>query len=531
MELRELFAPIIRWWRLLVAATGLAAIFSLVAALQQPPVYRAQTTLMIGRAIEDPNPSNQQLYTSQQLAGTYADIAMRLPVREATMNALGLNWLPEYVVRPVPNTQLLEITVSDIDPVRTQAAANELANQLILQSPTGHPEDQARQAFINQQLDELEVKIQATQGEIEARQSELANLTSARQIADTQNQINALQSKLDALRSNYTDLLTNSRRGALNTLTIIEPATLPVTPVGPNVLLLVVTAAAFGLIVAVGAVYLLTYLDNAIKSPEEIKRLTHLPMLGGIPTIPGEGYVDKLITVKQPRSPITEAFRTLRTGVQFSTIDRSESTTLLVTSPSPSEGKSITAANLAVVIAQAGERVLLIDADLRRPVLHKIFDVNNLTGLTELLRRIKVDERDESVEVELGRVAQLTPIDGLLLLTSGQIPPNPSELLGSNTHRQLLAALKQRFDYIILDSPPALVVTDAVVLSTQADGAILVIDADKTPKNQLRQSAERLREVNANLLGVVVNQLTSKMEGYREYNYYYYYQKPEEDSL
>jgi polysaccharide biosynthesis transport protein len=525
MELRDFFTPLIRWWWLLVAATGIAAAFSLFLALQQPPVYRTQTTLMIGRAIEDPNPSDLQLFTSQQLAGTYADIATRQMVREATMKALGLDWLPEYVVRPVVNTQLMEIAVTDTDPVRAQAVANELANQLILQSPTGRTEDQDRQAFINKQLDELEVKIQATQGEIDSRQNELANLTSARQIADTQNQIYALQSKLDTLRNNYTDLLANTQRGALNTLTIIEPATLPVAPVGPNVPLLVITAAAFALVVAVGAVYLLAYLDNSIKSPEEIKRLTNLPMLVGIPTIPGDAYDDKLITVKQPRSPITEAFRTMRTGVQFSTIDRSESTILLVTSPSPSEGKSVTSANLAVVIAQAGERVLLIDADLRRPVMHKIFSLNNHTGLTELLRSIKINELEESVDAQLDRVTQRTSIEGLSLLTSGPIPPNPSELLGSNTNRLLLTALKKHFDYILLDSPPVLVVTDAVVLSTQVDGAILVIDADKTLKNQLRQSAERLREVNANLLGVVVNRLTSKMDGYSDYNHYYYYQK------
>jgi polysaccharide biosynthesis transport protein len=525
MELREFFAPLMRWWWLLLAAAGVAAIFSLIVGLQQPPVYQTSTTLMIGRAMDDPNPSDMQLYTSQQLATTYADIVARRPVREATMAALGLDWLPKYVARPVTNTQLMEIVVDDTDPARAQAVATELANQLILQSPTSRQEDQARQGFINQQLDDLEQKIGETQVEIDARQSELSNLTSARQIADTQNQIYALQTKLDTLRSNYTELLANTQRGALNTLTIIEPAVLPEEPVGPNVPLLVIIAASFALAVAIGATYLLDYLDNTIKSPEEIKRLTGLPMLVGIPTITGEAYPEKLITITHPRSPISEAYRSLRTGVQFSTIDRPENNAVLVTSASPSEGKSITAANLATVIAQAGLRVLLIDSDLRRPVMHKIFELENHTGLTDLLRNVKLNDLEESVNAWLDKVAQPTKTEGLWVLTSGPIPPNPSEILGSKTNQMLLDSLKHHFDYVVLDSPPVLLVTDAVVLSTQVDGTVLVVDADQTQKNQLRQSVERMREVNANLLGIVVNRLSPKMDGYSGYYHYYYYRK------
>jgi non-specific protein-tyrosine kinase len=521
MELREFLAPLLRWWWLLLAAAVVAAGFSMIVGLQQPPVYQTNTTMMIGSAIDDPNPSDMALYTSQQLAATYADIATRQPVRKATMAALGLSWLPRYVARPVANTQLLEIIVNDSDPARAQAVANELANQLILQSPTSRPEDQARQGFINRQLDDLEKKIEETQVEVDARQSELSNLTSARQIADTQNQIYALQTKLDTLRSNYTDLLANTQRGALNTLTIIEPAVLPGSPVGPNVPLLVLTAAAFALVVAVGATYLLEYLDNTIKSPDEIKRLTGLPMLVGIPAITGETYPEKLVTVKHPRSPISEAYRSLRTGVQFSNIDRPENNALLVTSPNPSEGKSITIANLATVMAQAGLRVILVDSDLRRPVMHKVFELENHSGLTDLLRNVKLTD----IEQSLDQLVQPTKTEGLWLLTSGPIPPNPSEILGSKTNMVLIEALKRRYDYVVFDSPPVLIVTDAVVLSTLVDGTILVVDADQTQKNQLRQSVERLREVNANMLGIVVNRLSPKMNGYSGYYHYYYYRK------
>jgi non-specific protein-tyrosine kinase len=311
----------------------------------------------------------------------------------------------------------------------------------------------------------------------------------------------------------------------LNTLTIIEPAVLPGSPVGPNVPLLVLTAAAFALVVAVGATYLLEYLDNTIKSPDEIKRLTGLPMLVGIPAITGETYPEKLVTVKHPRSPISEAYRSLRTGVQFSNIDRPENNALLVTSPNPSEGKSITIANLATVMAQAGLRVILVDSDLRRPVMHKVFELENHSGLTDLLRNVKLTDIEQSVDHWLDQLVQPTKTEGLWLLTSGPIPPNPSEILGSKTNMVLIEALKRRYDYVVFDSPPVLIVTDAVVLSTLVDGTILVVDADQTQKNQLRQSVERLREVNANMLGIVVNRLSPKMNGYSGYYHYYYYRK------
>ena len=136
MELREILAPLLRWWWLIVAAVGVAVVSSLFTGLQQPPIYQSATTVMIGRAIDNPNPDYMQFYASQQLATTYAEIASRDIVRRGTMQALGLDWLPAYTVQPVPNTQLLEISVTDTDPVRASVVANEVANQLILQSPT-----------------------------------------------------------------------------------------------------------------------------------------------------------------------------------------------------------------------------------------------------------------------------------------------------------------------------------------------------------------------------------------------------------
>jgi succinoglycan biosynthesis transport protein ExoP len=522
MNIRDYFAPLFRWLWLVILAVAVAIGFSLLVGLRQSPIYRTGATLIIGSAIQNANPNGMDVYLSQQLNTTYAEIAYREPVRLATKQALGLDWLPDYSVQPVPNTQLLEILVTDTDPVRAQAVANELANQLVLQSPTSRPEDQNRQEFINTQLDELEVKISETQNDIDAEQKELANLTSARQIADKQNQINALQNKLDSLQVNYTSLLYNSQQGATNTLSIIEQAPLPTAPIGPNVPLQIITAAIFTFVIAIASAYLIDFFDTSIKTPEEIKKLSGLPMLVGIPYIPGESYPEKLITVNQPRSPTSEAFRSLRTGLQFSMIDRHESTSIMVTSPNPSEGKSLTTANLAIVMAQAGYRILLIDLDLRRPVLHKIFGMDNRIGFTEFLRNLNVQDLDASVDALLGQLTRPTPVEGLFLLSSGPIPPNPSELLGSNTNRMFLTELKKRYDYLIIDTPPAMLVTDSVVLSTVIDGVILVIDAKTTQKNQLKQSSELLKNVDANILGVVVNRLSNKSDGFTSSRYYYY---------
>lgn len=523
MEIKEIISPLLKWWWLLLASTLVAAVSSYLAVSQQPSIFVAETTLMIGSAIEDPNPSGNQLWLGQQLATTYADIAGREPVRQATMEMLGLTWLPKYNVRPLNNTQLMVISVEDTDPVRVMAVANELAHQLILKSPTNSQDNLERQAFINQQLDDLQVKIQDTQDDITDKQDELTNMVSARQIADAQNQIAAFQTKLNTLQSNYASLLSNTQQGALNTLTVIEPASVPSKPVGPDIPMTVLSSLAIGFVLAAAAAYLLEYLDNSIKGPEDVKKLSNLPTLAGIAHISGERYRDKLITVKHPRSPISEAYRSLRTNIQFSTIDHPNRAVLLVTSPSPTEGKSVTIANLGVVLAQAGHKTLIIDADLRRPVQHRIFQLSNKHGITDFLLEVNEEEIQDQMQSLLSWCVQKTDVDGLHVITSGALPPNPSELLGSEKMKKTLSSLSRIYNYILLDSPPGLVVTDAAVLSAQADGVILVLNADSTTKNQLQQIVGQFDGINkkSGLLGVVLNDLTHKRDGYY-YNYYYY---------
>lgn len=534
MELRDYLAPLRKWWWLIVGATLVAASASLGAAMLQPNVYRARTTLIIGQAISNPNPSGTEFWLTQQLAQTYAKIATLDNIRQDTMAALGLPFLPEYTVEVLEQTQLVEIEVTDTDRQRSQAVANELARQLTLQGPvSGGAADQSRQLFISEQLDDLETSIEQTKSDISAAQGELADASGARQITDLQNQIGALQNKLTTLQSSYAALLANTRQGAVNTLSVIEPAILPTRPIGPSTLMTVVVAAAIGFSLSSGAAYLLDYLDDTIDTADEIKRVVGLPTLAGIARINEDSQVGKLITLSHPRSPTAEAYRLLRTGVQFGAIDNSEHVALLITSANPSEGKSLTAANLAVVLAQAGHNVLIVDADLRRPTQHNLFKVSQRRGLTSFMLDFSLSGSEEERLTLLKRVIQPTQVEGLHLLPSGLVPPNPSELLGSSKMALTLETVRQHYDYVIVDSPPVLAVTDATILSSRVNGVVLVVNSLHTRPAQLKQAVALLNTGNAHLLGAVVNNLGPKSDGYKSFYLYrstYYRQSSAEEA-
>jgi succinoglycan biosynthesis transport protein ExoP len=514
MDLADYARVIWKWLWLIVLSVAVASFFSFLATRNQPPSYQAKTTLMVGQVLQEQEPTQTDIWLAQSLAQTYSEIARRQPVQDATKQALGLSWLPEYTVGPVANTQLLEIRVVDTDPQRAAAVANELANQIILKSPTSpRPEQEQRQQFVQQQLDDLEANINDTKAEIQKLQDALAGMFSAREIANAQSQIAALQQKLNTYQANYGQLLQFMGKGVVNTINVVEPAMAPTTPIGPNKLMTVLLAAAIGLVLAVSAAFLLEYLDDTIKTPEDVTKMMSLTTLGAISRIPGEKLAEKLITVAHPKAPVSEAYRVLRTNLQFSSLDKPLKT-LVVTSPNPTEGKSTTVANLGVVMAQAGKAVILVDADLRRPILHRIFGVENREGLTDVLL-------DETPNLD-GHLKP-TGVENLLLLNTGSLPPNPSELLGSQRMGALIERLKEQADVVLFDSPPSLAVTDASVLATQTDGVLVVADVGRTRRSFARQGSEQLRQVGANLVGVVLNRLKPGRGGYYYYYYYYYY--------
>lgn len=509
MELKAYLQALRRWWWLVVATTLIATLASFIVTRNQPFMYESRAALMVGRAINDPNPNSSDYLLTLKLANTYADLARRTPVRAGVIAALGIDEIPAYGVRVVPDTQLVEIKVTDADPLRAHAVANELARQLIEQTQNdAQPQEAQRQMFIAGQLDQLEAGLQQTKAEIESQQQELAALLTPTQIADAQTQLRALENKQATLQSNYAALLASTQRRAINSLNIVEPATLPQHPVGPNKPLTIFLAAAMGLLLGVGAAYLLESLDDTLKNPEDVQTALQLTTLGAVPAIEMAASDSELVGLWPAQSPAKESYRVLRTNLQFASVDKALKC-LMVTSPAPSEGKSITAANLAIALAQAGQQVILVDADLHRPRQHRLFKVANNTGLTAGLLVAHPNPAELLSE---------TSAPGLRLLTSGPLPPNPAELLGSHRMADLLAALQMHADTVVVDSPPATVLSDAAILSTQVDGVLLVLVSGQTRREMARRAVDALTHVNARIVGVVLNRMPVRSSGY---SYYY----------
>lgn len=221
---------------------------------------------------------------------------------------------------------------------------------------------------------------------------------------------------------------------------------------------------------------------------------------------------ESLISVNDPKSPIAESYRTLRTNIQFSSFDE-KIQSIVVTSSGPGEGKSTTSSNFAIVTAQGGKKTLLVDCDQRKPKLHKLFGFSNEIGISNLL----VGEAD------FAQAVKKTEIENLYVLTAGTRPPNPAELLASSKMQQFLKELKSEFDYIILDTPPVIMVTDAQILAQYADGCLLVVASGEADRGAAIRAKELLGKVNAKILGVVLNKIDTTGKGYYGYYYHYYY--------
>jgi non-specific protein-tyrosine kinase len=325
-------------------------------------------------------------------------------------------------------------------------------------------------------------------------------------------QLQQLQSQLASLRATYASLLGYSSDTGSSQLTLVEPAVSPAEPSSPRVILNTALAGIVGLFLALGSAFLFEYLDDTVKTTQDVEGATGLATLGAIIRMKGgrerkEMY--RLATILYPQSPVAEAYRALRTNLEFADVDRAIRT-LLVTSSIPGEGKTTTAANLAVAFAQAGRRTILVDADLRKPAIQRIFDIPNQFGLSDLLR-------SDAVSPEAVLVGTEQP--HLRVLPTGKLPPNPAELLGSHRMRKILDRLLTDADLVILDSPPVQAVTDPAVLGARVDATLLVVDAGRTRKGVVGHAREQLAKTGARVVGVTINRL----HGSDANGYYHHY--------
>jgi tyrosine-protein kinase Etk/Wzc len=396
----------------------------------------------------------------------------------------------------------------------------EIAQQLIasiLQLETNIKGYSAKINTLREVIDQYDRELEKLPGQ----GLELARLE--RQVAVDQNIYVLLTEKLEETKI--------SEAGQKETVRVVDNAIEPEFPISPRKRLNLLLGAIIGLGLGIGLTFLIEFFDDSIKNPDLLERMG-FPILAIIPEISSkeivarkfsangsnnkeigesETYLSRLITHIDPRSPISEAYRTLRTNIQFQKL-RNKETTLMVTSSAPKEGKSTTIANLAITMAQMGSKTLLVDTDLRRPVIHTVFNLNKDKGVTNFLMG----------KMTFNEIVKPTMVENLSVVTSGPLPPNPSEMLSSEEMEEFVEKSRNNFDLILFDSPPIIAVTDAAILSTKLDGIILVVKAHQTQKTAVERAKNLLDNVNANIVGCLLNSVNID-KAYGAYYHYYYY--------
>lgn len=442
----------------------------------------------------------------------------------------------------------------------TATRLNELRQRRV-QLLSRYTEDWPEVREVDRQIAELERQIQDVRGR--ATSNILTNLeTNYRQALARENSLRTafnqqrgetltqneaainyriIQQEIETNRTLLNGLLQSSRENEVvraetpNNIYILDHALVPEVPVAPKRVQGVLLAFALALILGVSLAFLLEYLNDTIRTNEDIERFLRLPTLAMIPSIgsftkrrllPGlsggrqssNGHRrtgKELLINEDARSPLAEAYRQLRTSVLLSTAGRAPKT-LLVTSSVPSEGKTTTSSNICASLAQTGASVLLVDGDMRRPRQHAIFETENKRGLSTILS-------SEMSEAEILATISHHEPSGIYILPSGPIPPNPAELLGSEQMRQLLAVLENAFDHVIIDSPPVASFTDSVLLSSIVDGVLLVVHGGKTSRGVARRSRQLLQDVGAHIIGIILNNVDLRSPDYYYYRGYYHY--------
>jgi capsular exopolysaccharide synthesis family protein len=344
-------------------------------------------------------------------------------------------------------------------------------------------------------------------------------------------QYNILKREADTNKELYKGLLQRMKEAGVSAgitasnIQILDRAESPTKPYKPNMRLNLLLATMIGLFFGVGMAFFFEYLDNTVKTPEDVEQLIRLPSFGMVPAISherrnrlerGDSYPVELVAFGAPKSILAEAYRNIRTSILLSFSEKPPKK-IAISSPNPAEGKTTTVINTAIALSQTGARVIIIDTDMRKPRIHQVFEKENGTGLSSFL----------SGNADLEAIIMKTEIPNLYYIPSGPIPPNPSELLGSNLFKIMMGSLGEQFDHMILDTPPLLGFADSVIVSTTVDGVILVVSGGKTPRQTLQRAKAVLLQVNAKILGVVINRVDIQRGeyGYYYYRYHYYYGK------
>lgn len=545
MELLQYWKIVRKWWWLMGLSTLLFGVAGIFYAQRQIPIYSTTTTMIINPAAPSALLPYTDNYSVQSLANTYTEFMRTNTFAQLVADQMG-NVVPPGVIlnslslRYVEGTQIFRITATYSDPMLTQLMANTVADTLIAENiARQRSQQQQAQNQMNGQaqneiarLTELQAVLQQEAQYYSDRMSALENEINAvtatprseerdQRLLELRNElISSRSARIDVLASlaqTQTTLATyaNTSTTPIDTAVIIDRAPLPTVPQPGQRRQLIILGFLAGLMAGGGLAWLLEYINYTVRSPEELDNYYGIPTQGAIGLSASYSQRSEgsgtLVTLHEPRSPIAEAFRALRTSVRMANAVKPVRR-LLVTSAGPSEGKTFIATNLAISLAQEGKRVILVDADLRRPQVHKAFSLSNEPGLTNWAV-------DANVVIE--QVLRPTEVANLMVLTCGIIPPNPAELLGSERMTELIRAMDERADIVVYDSPPAATVTDAVILATQMDGVLQVVRAGATRIDLIQRCKTLLERVDVHILGPVLNGVRASDLGYYA-NYYYY---------
>jgi polysaccharide biosynthesis transport protein len=497
VDLRRQLAVLRSWARWIVLGAVLAAVAAFGLSQVLPKVYEADTRILVGQALESSSPDVDQFQSAMNLAQTYAEIARSRTLLQQVMAEVGIDETTEEFQQRISvatgdQQPFIDIFARGESADEAAALANSVATQLLEIAATVGTNDDAVLAFVEEDLEAIQVQI------IEVR-AEIATLIAvADRTAAQQQRLETLENRLVSLRGTYAALLALTQRTASNRLTVIDPAVAPAGAASPRPLMNTVIAAMLGLLVLIAFAFIWETLDDRLRTAEDVERATGLSTIGIIMRMPGDRgrkAFYRLATLLYPRSPAAEAFRSLRTNLEFASLDQALRT-VVVTSSGPNEGKTVVTSNLAVAFAQSGKRVVLVDADLRRPSVHEMFGLRNERGLTDLAR---------SDEIGLEEVKQATEEPNLMVITSGTLPANPAELLGSHRMQEVFGRIRDICDLLIVDTAPVGAVTDAAVLATNADATIFVVRGKRTSERLARRGREALAKVNAHVVGAVLN--------------------------
>jgi len=480
-----------KWW---VIGPGLAGLLvSLAISFTEAKQYAATAQVLVQPSSQTGALGTSQQPVTQTEVQTMQQLVTSAPVTNAVRRRLGS--VPGVSATEVAQTNVIAITAVATAPAEAARIANAYAS-----------------AFVSYQQTVALNGLAAAEGQLQTQIRSLGTqIRQLRSSSATSSQLGALVNQQAVLKEQLTQMQVNGTEDT-GGLALVTPAEAPSAPSSPKPDEDGVLGLAIGLILGLVAAFLRESLDDAVTTKEAAEEFGGATVLAAVPMINSWKKRDRplVVSLARPMSPAAEAYRSLRTSLQFARQER-EVRTILVTSPAAAEGKTSTLANLGAMFAQAGERVVLVSCDLRKPRLGEFFGVDERLGLTTaILGEQPVEELVQSIPGD----------ENLWLLASGQPPPNPAELLNGLRVQEIFSTLRKLFDLVLIDSPPVLPVTDAVVLSKDADATLLVVAAGQTRRGDLQRAAEKLAQVNARITGIVLNE-TSRQAGGYAYRYGY----------